>query len=294
MSTILDALRKVERDKKAAHRKHTAHVDDATAARELVGGYNRKATLELSAKHLMLGLGLAAFAIIGVSVGLSSWVASPTADVQVATVTPVESLPIPPREEEPVVEVQNAVTVPEAPLPPPVPPAPPVSEQQAPVSAPVTVAVPDPIPTPPASAADDVTAGAIPAVVSEDLAPEAVLPEPEVTERQYPLPQEPMVVATAPEEPVNVQRVPYDPSQRASLPLMNETDKRRHGLGDMKINMVRPVNDNNPYASAIINLVPVQIGESIPNSTVRLIGVDIDGIVVETVAAGERYVIRVL
>lgn len=104
----------------------------------------------------------------------------------------------------------------------------------------------------------------------------------------------PAPVPAPPAEPARTERAPYDASQRSSLPLMNETDRRRFGLSGTKINMVRPVTDANPYASVIINLVPVQVGEVIPNSRVRVIAVYIDGIVVETVAEGERYFMRVL
>lgn len=308
MSTILDALRKVEREKKAARRQHAAPVDDATAARELVGGYGRKATVELSPKHLMAGIAIAGCVIIGVSVGLSLWFASrpaATAALQVAAAPPNLPMPEPQRTEAAVTEAASRPVPADPPSPPPVPVVTAAVAPEVRVPAPKPAPTPPPVPAPatpappPATAADDMAAQTVPAVVVEEL-PDAPAP-PVPSGQQWPLPEEPVSMArvapvpvSAPAEPARTERAPYDASQRSSLPLMNETDRRRFGLSGTKINMVRPVTDANPYASVIINLVPVQVGEVIPNSRVRVIAVYIDGIVVETVAEGERYFMRVL
>ncbi len=309
MSTILDALRKVEREKKAARRQHAAPVDDATAARELVGGYGRKATVELSPKHLMAGIAIAGCVIIGVSVGLSQWFASrpaATAALQATAVPPNLPMPEPQRAEAAVTEAASLPVAADPPSPPPVPVVTAAVSPEVRVPAPKPAPTPPPVPAPaapappPATAADDMAAQTVPAVVVEELPDTPAPPVP--SEQQWPLPEEPVNVARVapapvtvpPAEPARAERVPYDASQRSSLPLMNETDRRRFGLSGTKINMVRPVTDANPYASVIINLVPVQIGEVIPNSTVRVIAVDMDGIVVEAVAGGERYFMRVL
>ena len=47
-----------------------------------------------------------------------------------------------------------------------------------------------------------------------------------------------------------------------------------------------------PYASAIINLQPVQVGEKIPGSDAVLIGVESRAIGIEIEGTGERFHIR--
>lgn len=82
------------------------------------------------------------------------------------------------------------------------------------------------------------------------------------------------------------------PVDLLTLPVLKESDKERLGLGDIRINMVRPANKAHPYASAIINLQPVHIGERLPDSNAVLIGVDARAIAVEISNTGERFHIR--
>jgi len=77
-----------------------------------------------------------------------------------------------------------------------------------------------------------------------------------------------------------------------TLPVLRESDKERLGLGDIRINMVRPANRAHPYASAIINLQPVHIGERIPDTSAVLIGVDTRSVAIEIENTGERFHIR--
>ncbi|HNR36634.1 MAG TPA: hypothetical protein PKO36_15750, partial [Candidatus Hydrogenedentes bacterium] len=82
------------------------------------------------------------------------------------------------------------------------------------------------------------------------------------------------------------------PVDLMTLPVLRESDKERLGLGDIRINMVRPANRAHPYASAIINLQPVHIGERIPDTSAVLIGVDTRSVAIEIENTGERFHIR--
>ena len=77
-----------------------------------------------------------------------------------------------------------------------------------------------------------------------------------------------------------------------SLPALRASDKAKYGLDGIHVNMVRPASKARPYASAIINLEPVQVGEKIPGSEAILIGVESRAIGIEIEGTGERYHIR--
>jgi hypothetical protein len=76
------------------------------------------------------------------------------------------------------------------------------------------------------------------------------------------------------------------------LPALKESDKEHYRLSNVRVNMVRPANRARPYASAIINLQPVQVGEKIPGSDAILIGVESRAIGIEIEGTGERFHIR--
>ena len=73
------------------------------------------------------------------------------------------------------------------------------------------------------------------------------------------------------------------------LPPLRDTEKRRFGLEDMRINMLREPSPDRPYAHAIINMNKVYVGERIAGSEVKLIAVARHGIAVETIPGGDRY-----
>lgn len=79
-----------------------------------------------------------------------------------------------------------------------------------------------------------------------------------------------------------------------SLPVLKESDKARLGMGNLRINMLKPASRNVPYASAVINLRPVYVGERIPNTSATLVAVDPrgKGIALEIEGSGERFHIR--
>jgi hypothetical protein len=96
---------------------------------------------------------------------------------------------------------------------------------------------------------------------------------------------------TATEPKTAPKRAPI-PVDLLTLPVLKESDKDRLGLGDIRINMVRPANKAHPYASAIINLQPVHIGEHVSDTSAVLIGVDTRAVAIEIENTGERFHVR--
>ena len=53
--------------------------------------------------------------------------------------------------------------------------------------------------------------------------------------------------------------------------------------------MIRIPNEHRPHGSAIINLKAVYVGERIPGSGIRLVGVEMRGIGIEDETTGQRF-----
>ena len=71
------------------------------------------------------------------------------------------------------------------------------------------------------------------------------------------------------------------------LPILSESVRVRLGLPALKINIVGIPNNRNPRASALINMQKVFQGETIPGTSARLMTVDLRGVVLEV--NGQRY-----
>jgi len=177
----------------------------------------------------------------------------PKAEVVAEPMPPAEPKPEP----DPALEAKPAI----APKP-----EPKTTADLKPAADPVPQARPAPVVEPPARPAPTVNR---PIVVARAAQPPAPVAQP---------------VAPAPVErrPVNVNMLP---------PLRN-SDKPRYGLEGVQLNMLRPASKNRPYASAIINLQPVEIGEVIPGSSAVLIAVEKDAVAIEIEETGERFQIR--
>ena len=74
-----------------------------------------------------------------------------------------------------------------------------------------------------------------------------------------------------------------------SLPFLSISAKEKYGLANVKVNMPRPATKSRPYASAVIDLRPVLVGERIPKTSARLIGVTNRGIAIEIIETGDKY-----
>ena len=243
--------------------------------------------------------------------------------------TPVKTPPVSPAAASPVPPVATAPSPPPAPVvTPPAPPQDaPVQTPPAPVAAPapepvqVAKAVPE---TAPAVPSDPVTppvvtsvklpppAPAAPAAVPPVPAPvAAVAPEPESTPLPdlaagVPAPEpeppvEPPVERAAPqkaepetyigETPV-IETVPVQNVEPKGLPELRGSDRVRLGLENMRINVIREADAGRPHGVAIINLHKVFVGERIPGTNAKLIGVAHYGIAIEMAETGQRFFVR--
>lgn len=89
--------------------------------------------------------------------------------------------------------------------------------------------------------------------------------------------------------PAAAQRRPFSPEEMDSLPRLGVGDRNRHNLGELRLNMLRAVGPSQPEALAVINLKKVYVGEIIPGTRARLIGVQPRAIAIEIEETGERY-----
>ena len=74
-----------------------------------------------------------------------------------------------------------------------------------------------------------------------------------------------------------------------ALPRLGERERSRHGLTELRLNVLRVATPTQPEPSAIINLKKVYVGEVIPDTRARLIGVQSRSIAIEIEGTGERY-----
>lgn len=70
-------------------------------------------------------------------------------------------------------------------------------------------------------------------------------------------------------------------------PILSEAVRVRLGLPPLKINIVGIPNERNPRASALINMQKVYVGENIPGTSARLMDVSLRGVSVDI--NGQRY-----
>ncbi len=77
-----------------------------------------------------------------------------------------------------------------------------------------------------------------------------------------------------------------------SLPVLRDRDRKRLGLDSMRINVLRAAGPRRPNAVAIINLSKVYIGELIPDTRAKLIGIRMDGIGIAIQGSNERFFVE--
>ena len=193
------------------------------------------------------------------------------------------STPEPVSEPEPVVEqpvptasVQEPIVVArnDAPTPPPRPENRPAADPDAPIVPSALAASPPPAPRPQSAAP-------APADTSE-----SALPPPGVSQPTQPSQPTARDVLASSSAPMDI----------SSLPIMGDATKRRHGLGDLRLNMPRPQNHRNPRPSAVFRtggeMYVVYEGEEIPGAGAVLIGVASDGVAIQ-LPSGDRYFMSV-
>jgi len=272
MSSILDALKKLESEKAGKERPvERAEIEAVAAERDLTRRRRNPPEGEMvrvSSVALILG-GLTAIAVlVSVSAVAALVIVRAMDDQRVvkAVTPPVGAAPVQtaPFQPVPVMDVAPSVPAP-APLEPVASepgfeePAARVSavEPVAPISEPVNWVQPEP-------------AVAAPENPPPTRSQRATVPAPEAA-------------APPPAEEV----APIGEVDLATLPVLTESERIRLGLPNMKINIVGLPSKRQPRPSALINFEKIFLGEYIPNTRARLIAVDLRGVGIDV--GGMRY-----
>ena len=253
MSSILDALRKLEQEKAVRER-----TDEPVSVRELTlepefGDDSRHAG-PAPLKAVILALG-ALLVVVGIGAGLIA------AGTMVA------------RHDTPVQRVVATAPAPQKQLTTTVKPVQVAANAKVPVpSAPTASAVPPPKPAP----AKKPDPPAAPKSAAPPVAP-AVKPAPPVAPPAAP------AAVPAKEAPA----APVGETDIDKLPILSESVRVRLGLPPLKINIVGIPNSRNPRASALINMQKVYVGETVPGTSARLLDVNLRGVSLDI--NGQRY-----
>jgi len=309
MSSILDALKKLEEEKAAKRAKEGGGRPPVESMTPLPDMHRAPHPVSNAAsmnpRTLLLGIGAMSIALVAISVTVSVFLLRPSAPAVVAQApraaqpvaapapAPVEVVPAP-------IETAPAVPAPEEVVAVPAPevaapkPAAPLAPQAAPETAEPVAAAPSPAPKPePAPAPAPKPEAVAVAAPAPEPEPEP-MPEPtplptvaELTRAPEPEPQSEPEPAPAPESlrPKDVAPV----EDLKALPELRSTDRMRHGLEAMRINFLRESAPQRPAAMAVINLNKIHIGEVIPGTTARLVAVERHGIGIEITSTGDRF-----
>lgn len=129
----------------------------------------------------------------------------------------------------------------------------------------------------------------------DGLTPPATLPENPPVVAPPPLPVNPPaalrapVASTADPAPARKSAGFVDPEVVNALPRLTLADQERYGLGELRLNVLREAGPGNPDPVAIINLKKVYLGERIPGTRARLVGISSRAIAIEIEDTGARF-----
>lgn len=267
MSSILEALKKLEADKNAqqviVQEPEPVYTSDQMA-QSLLGNYAEDSPSSRRHSPVVLVLGGALFTVllIGVSVALAVFV--------LREIRPTED--------------QRAV-VPTAPAP--------LAAASAPSTAVSTAEIENEAATPPPSEAAPLKVAAGSEVPKPKAKPK---PEP-APEREESLVVTPVPVATEvryepytpkPAESVAQESAPL-PEDIRTLPMLSRSDRAQYRLDGLTINMLNEASPTRPLGNALINLEKIFIGETLPGSNATLIDVKSHGIAIEIMSTRQRY-----
>lgn len=307
MSSILDALNKVEEEQQQLKAQSSDNPDDINlheAVQDFVEHdvLRDKMTLRVSPMLLLSG----GFSVLIVLVCVVSLVvvsmirpeaAIPTT-TDLAASTPAlkdpspsivapspEATPAPPpapaENAQPIEEIPPvAAKTPELPSPTPVvekipEPTPAIAIPAPPIK---TAALPEPSPTPPPVPALEKKPDPLPKPSSEVLESDEAL-DFSASPSAAATPSDPSVQESRPKPEASIRSYPpFTPGVQMSA-----------GLDTFKVNMVSPKSDRSPYGSAIINRKKVFEGGFIAGSQVMLYKVEKDGFALEIPRTGKRY-----
>lgn len=305
MSSILDALKKIERDKRESQR--PVRVDPETAERELIadGTSHEDYVLRLTPGRIAAGAVAVVLIFAAISVGVSWTVFRPAERNAIDTAASQASpsafeqpspAPVAPESSVPSVAVTNAsggqpghvsggsaqeTRIPAGPLAAPAVDAPPAPEIPAPASV-------EPAAEPAA------TRGSAVAPPAEKIVDVPDPPQGGETPPQVAVAETPASVAWQPaSSPPAVSNAPElassDTRHMSALPLLTEQVRQRHGLPRLRINGISASSLKKPRPSVIINMLPVYKGETIPDTNAVVVDMDMTGVAVEI--DGKRYFI---
>ncbi len=220
--------------------------------------------------------------------------ASPKPVVEESTQAPVKAAPAP------VVETVTEQTVVAAAPRTPVSASPkPVVEKPKPTQAPV-VALPPAV----AETTKEITIPAAAVPVVQEKVPDTVVAAPEPTVSETPALRESPVVATRlpdasrPRIPTrsavgrpSLPPVAKKPASIKNLPMLSASARVRHGLEDLRLQMLNIKENGARSTHAVINRLPYFEGETILNIPVKLVKIEPHGIAIEILRNGDRYYI---
>lgn len=295
MSSILDALKKLEQDKQEKEQSDQLEIGTLAAERDL---FHRKrgagrGTIQVSSMVLVGGVLVFAVALVCVSVITALLIVNaapvpPATTTQVAQTSPtntaapsvIQDAPVTPVPAEPV----SLAPVSDAPMVVGMESAPPVADAAGPAPAPPVDAPQMERPTADPEEETLMAAAQAPAVAKPDPVEE---PAPRVQREKPPTPRpepESVVQTTAP-APAKPERPAADKPDPAFgdldlnvLPILSESERVRLGLPPMQVNIVGLPTKRQPRPSALINYEKVYLGEYISNTNARLVDVELRGV----------------
>lgn len=328
MSSILDALNKLEQEKAQAHSEARGFDPNGeSGAQDLLGRdiLRDRVTLRFSPLSIIVGGIIAVITIAALSVTAALTVFRPESSGSTALASSAPSVSpepapasapavLPPQENpaegeespstavaEPPPEGSQASIVPATATS---PESPNEDPSETPEDLPEDASKADAIVTaPPPKEPEPVPTPRVVAEVSKPV-PAAEPPRPDpVQETVTAVPASRVRIAQA---PVSAARAPSKPDPEAllphsegtptipslwELPILTVANHTRYADGELKINMVIPKSDKYPYGFAVINKIKVFEGERISHSRLTLFKVDMEGIGVQVTTTDERFFI---
>lgn len=111
--------------------------------------------------------------------------------------------------------------------------------------------------------------------------------------QERPAPEPAPIVAAAPRKPVLPVKINTEPLplEIRNLPMLSRTQRTQYRLEGIQLNMLNPAGPTRPLGNAFINLEKVFVGEFLPGSNAKLVDVTSHGIAIEIQSTGQRYYI---
>lgn len=283
MSSILDALKKLEEEKARENDPTDLPLDEVIAAQEILGkrhkggrgfdgwGSRLVVPISLGTSFLLVCLSLV---VVYVSVKNHSQASPfPVENVQAN----VKQAPVEQNTGQSVPEKTSTVLVAQT----PVEPQRPIQNSPPPATASkVEVPTPDPVAPPNTSPSSEPPQQTTDAVVY-------VRSEPVQVPKVPPTRREPPPVSKEPPRETSVVEEASVVTDPTLLPILTPSDQERLGLPRLKVNFVSQASSQRPQPYALINYKKVYAGETIPSTNARLIAVSVQGVGIEI--GGQKF-----